>query len=498
MRGFSYPGVTSSNRVLAQMLSQNSRSANNGSDLGGLAHVLQQALAGYMMGKDGRDQTAAYEAMGKGMSAKPWTPPDDRIAMGPSGTPDGDMWMTKSEAMSRAAPAGGYEGGLASLSKLGGNEYAGRLSQQLMMNKMERDQALADRSDELLTAYDPEKGGSVYMRRGDVKPGTMAKGPNLPASAEEYNFAKGTAGGGYTGTYQDFLKWKAEVGASKTDDPSNVREYRYFLTLSPEERQQYLLVKRANPYLNLGDRFAQPNPLQPGSETGSFPVGLGPDRKVQDGQVITMPAVPGGGVPDMSGGALPPFDPNAPASMPGEPVVQALPPTPKEAAATTERQRQEAQAANIVLQDIDKVISAVSNPDNIVPRAGPVGGTLAMVPGTPQYDIGQTLSTIKANIGFDKLQKMRAASPTGGALGAVSEFENRLLQSVFGNLEQSQSQEQLVANLRRLRTIYDRIVNQGIPEEEARAMLQQMEGGGAGQAKEYDWVPGRGLVPRGQ
>lgn len=75
------------------------------------------------------------------------------------------------------------------------------------------------------------------------------------------------------------------------------------------------------------------------------------------------------------------------------------------------------------------------------------GSLLNAVPGTPAHDLLNTLQTIKANIGFDKLQEMRNASPTGGALGQVSEMENRLLQSVRGALEASQSPEQLRANL---------------------------------------------------
>jgi hypothetical protein len=42
---------------------------------------------------------------------------------------------------------------------------------------------------------------------------------------------------------------------------------------------------------------------------------------------------------------------------------------------------------------------------------------------------------------------MRNNSPTGGALGQVSEFENRLLQAVWGALEQSQSPSQFNENL---------------------------------------------------
>ena len=53
-----------------------------------------------------------------------------------------------------------------------------------------------------------------------------------------------------------------------------------------------------------------------------------------------------------------------------------------------------------------------------------------MVPGTEAQATAAKLDTIKANIGFDKLQKMRDASPTGGALGQVSERELGFLQSL--------------------------------------------------------------------
>jgi hypothetical protein len=54
---------------------------------------------------------------------------------------------------------------------------------------------------------------------------------------------------------------------------------------------------------------------------------------------------------------------------------------------------------------------------------------------------------------------MRASSPTGGALGQVTDFENRLLQATIGNLEQSQSKDQLLYNLRRVKDTYLDIVH---------------------------------------
>ncbi len=83
---------------------------------------------------------------------------------------------------------------------------------------------------------------------------------------------------------------------------------------------------------------------------------------------------------------------------------------------------------------------------------GAIGSVSSMLPGTPAYDLARTLETIKANIGFDKLQSMRDNSPTGGALGQVSEFENRLLQSVRGSLEQGQSPDQIRENLLQIKS----------------------------------------------
>lgn len=85
---------------------------------------------------------------------------------------------------------------------------------------------------------------------------------------------------------------------------------------------------------------------------------------------------------------------------------------------------------------------------------GFTGSLTKSIPGTSSYDLARTVDTIKANIGFDKLSDMRANSPTGGALGQVSDFENKMLQSVVANLEQSQSKEQFDRNLAKVKKQY--------------------------------------------
>lgn len=94
---------------------------------------------------------------------------------------------------------------------------------------------------------------------------------------------------------------------------------------------------------------------------------------------------------------------------------------------------------------------------------GFIGSQLSRVPGTPAYDLGRTLDTLLASAGFETLQEMRDNSPTGGALGSVTERELELLQATWGSLSQSQSKEQFEANLdrfnRQLQQSWERVNN---------------------------------------
>ena len=90
--------------------------------------------------------------------------------------------------------------------------------------------------------------------------------------------------------------------------------------------------------------------------------------------------------------------------------------------------------------------------ESIMPRIGAMtagwgGNMLANVPGTAASDLRKDIGTLQAIAGFDELNAMRASSPTGGALGNVTERELAFLQSVVRNIETSQSPEQLRRNL---------------------------------------------------
>lgn len=137
-------------------------------------------------------------------------------------------------------------------------------------------------------------------------------------------------------------------------------------------------------------------------------------------------------------------------AIPGGPAAQEA---ENRVTAATAKKAAEARTSNIVIEDIDRALAAMD--DSFLPVAGAVGGALSNIPGTAAFDVSKLIETVKANSGFDKLQAMRDASPTGGALGQVSERELAFLQSTIGSLSQSQSPEQFRRNLMRVRKAYD-------------------------------------------
>lgn len=144
----------------------------------------------------------------------------------------------------------------------------------------------------------------------------------------------------------------------------------------------------------------------------------------------------------------------------GLPTAAPVPGSPAaiEAAQTQQQrglqQEQTSRSANIVLDDIDRALGQIEDQGVLSPTTGFFGNMVSEVGGTAANDLRNTLLTVQGNIGFDRLQQMREASPTGGALGAISDRELATLQAVMGALAQNQSQEQLTSNLNRLKTLY--------------------------------------------
>ncbi len=109
-----------------------------------------------------------------------------------------------------------------------------------------------------------------------------------------------------------------------------------------------------------------------------------------------------------------------------------------------EKIEKQEQAANMAIGAADRVINEVKDAKKLVSgfTAG-AGSYLSAIPLTDAKDLSKRLNTIKANLGFDRLQQMRDASPTGGALGQVAVQELIALQSTIASLDQDQSPTQL-------------------------------------------------------
>ena len=85
---------------------------------------------------------------------------------------------------------------------------------------------------------------------------------------------------------------------------------------------------------------------------------------------------------------------------------------------------------------------------------GLAGSIMSAMPGTPAHDVANAITTIESAIGFDRLQAMRDASPTGGALGAISERELAQLNASLGSLKQSATRDQFEKNLKAVKRHY--------------------------------------------
>jgi hypothetical protein len=189
--------------------------------------------------------------------------------------------------------------------------------------------------------------------------------------------------------------------------------------------------------------------------------------KVFDNYVRSLPFYNTGGEitqPPLSGAGLPPNVIQKTIPLEDRPDARGAQTTATEQAKVdVERGKNQSKAktalsqfetqAELVTSTIDKALK------NISPWSTGYGTLLSRLPETQARALQNDLDTIKANIGFDRLQQMRDASPTGGALGNVSEMENKLLQAVNGALDPGQS-AQLKENLTTIKQLYGQVLEE--------------------------------------
>jgi len=127
----------------------------------------------------------------------------------------------------------------------------------------------------------------------------------------------------------------------------------------------------------------------------------------------------------------------------------------------TKAQNVKSLSANIAVQDITRALNYI---DDSPMATGIPYGLTQEIPGSPANKLKYTfIEPIKAKISLDSLQKMRESSPTGGALGNVSDAEGERLASAYGSLNPVDPNN-LKLNMQRLSNIYMDTIH-GTPEQ---------------------------------
>lgn len=131
------------------------------------------------------------------------------------------------------------------------------------------------------------------------------------------------------------------------------------------------------------------------------------------------------------------------------------------------RNEAQAEGADLVLDTIGRIRGMLDGDSFVNPAVGFGSGIGEYFRGSNANNYNQLAATIESNIAFGALQKMREASPTGGALGAVSERELMLLQSTVASLSSAQSESQVREQLNVIERTYSEIMRKAMAYDNA-------------------------------
>jgi len=225
--------------------------------------------------------------------------------------------------------------------------------------------------------------------------------------------------------------------------PSSVQEYNFYENLDAKGKETFLKIKRAQPNAKFVDKGDQVEVFDPVTAQPITVIEKGLAPKDQPKNVEEAATI------------------KADVARKADMVKK----RPK-AISTYQALTRQTKTVN---SHIDKALNLIG------PFSTGAAGWFAGMPNSDAGKLRNELDTIRANVGFDKLQNMRDNSPTGGALGQVSELENRLLQAVNGALDPMQS-DQLETNLVAIKELYSQVL-----EEKKQQMYSDYEYGDAPQ-----------------
>jgi hypothetical protein len=141
--------------------------------------------------------------------------------------------------------------------------------------------------------------------------------------------------------------------------------------------------------------------------------------------------------------------------------------------AAEEAQKQQVQSADINVQDlmeIKRMYADINQKEGVGPAVK--RSAESFVIGTPMYALkAEMIEPFKKRLGLEQLTKMRQSSPTGGALGQVSNEEGTRLESIFGSLDPAASPRIFNRNIDRAIESYLDVIHGSI--EERQKMVEE-------------------------
>jgi hypothetical protein len=127
-------------------------------------------------------------------------------------------------------------------------------------------------------------------------------------------------------------------------------------------------------------------------------------------------------------------------------------------------------AGGVVVQNVGRALEILEGGGLFT--AGRGARVALLDPQSKASTLQNLIKDIQGNIGVDQLQQMRNASPTGGALGNVTERQLDMLTGLLGRLDITGDPKVLDDNLKRIANQYMDLVN-GTPEQ-IDLMIQEM------------------------
>ena len=133
-----------------------------------------------------------------------------------------------------------------------------------------------------------------------------------------------------------------------------------------------------------------------------------------------------------------------------------------------------------------ETVQGMSNDGNLFGNLDVLVPVMSAIPRTKAKDYAQRLASLKSNIGFGELQRMRKNSPTGGALGNTSDTEVEQLQSVLGAIGTATRYDTVLETLDKMEQVYDDMLRAAETDYSTYFNAPQATAGGSTQSFNLD------------